>query len=80
MRQLVILLVLSCFASQSFATRGGVDSEGCHKPKKSARHCHGDRAGGGYAGGAETHGQRDRRLLRECRGAVSAGVCRGYTR
>lgn len=28
----------------------------------------------------ETPAQRDRRLLRECRGLPNAGACRGYTR
>lgn len=32
------------------------------------------------SGSAETAGQRDARLKRECKGAVNAGVCTGYTR
>jgi hypothetical protein len=31
-------------------------------------------------GSRETEGQRSERLSRECRGAVNAGACAGYTR
>ena len=31
-------------------------------------------------GSGETSGQRDARLKRECKGAVNAGACTGYTR
>ncbi|MEO7885120.1 MAG: hypothetical protein ABI893_18275 [Polaromonas sp.] len=31
-------------------------------------------------GSGETPGQRDARLKRECKGAVNAGACTGYTR
>ncbi|MCY7370016.1 MAG: hypothetical protein LH479_03885 [Polaromonas sp.] len=31
-------------------------------------------------GSRETDGQRNERLTRECRGAVNAGACAGYTR
>ena len=30
-------------------------------------------------GSAETTAERDRRLLRECKGRVNAGACAGYT-
>lgn len=30
-------------------------------------------------GGEETTAERDRRLLRECKGRVNAGACLGYT-
>jgi hypothetical protein len=84
MRYLLCLLALLISFSAN-ASRGGVDADGCHKPKRQARHCHPERAGGAgsggaYAGSAETQRGRDRRLMRECRGAVNAGVCQGYTR
>ena len=48
------------------------------KPKKARA-----KKGGGvafYEGSAETRSERDRRLKRECKGQVNAGVCAGYTR
>ncbi len=33
-----------------------------------------------YEGSSETKTQRERRLLRECKGKPNAGACEGYTR
>lgn len=54
------------------------ESSKAKKPKKARA-----KKGGGvafYEGGAETRSERDRRLKRECKGQVNAGVCAGYTR
>jgi hypothetical protein len=51
------------------------------KPKKSKKAKH--KGAGGvtfYEGSAETRDERDRRLMRECRGSSNSGVCAGYTR
>jgi hypothetical protein len=48
------------------------------KPKKSKA-----KKGGGvtfHDGSAESRAERDRRLMRECKGRTNAGVCEGYTR
>jgi hypothetical protein len=48
------------------------------KPKKSKA-----KKGGGvtfYEGSAESRAERDKRLMRECKGRTNAGVCEGYTR
>ena len=48
------------------------------KPKKAKA-----KKGGGvtfHEGSAESRAERDRRLTRECKGQVNAGVCAGYTR
>lgn len=67
------------FVGAAQATPGGVDANGCHKPKHGAIHCHPERIKGG-AGGGESQTMRDKRLTRECRGRVNAGACLGYTR
>lgn len=64
---------------QAQATPGGVDARGCHESKKIGFHCHPSRAGNAGASG-ESVKERDRRLKRECKGAVNAGACQGYTR
>ena len=33
-----------------------------------------------HDGSAESRGERDKRLMRECKGRTNAGVCEGYTR
>ncbi len=48
------------------------------KPKKSRA-----KKGGGvtfHEGSAESRSERDRRLMRECKGRSNSGVCEGYTR
>lgn len=73
-------LVVAGFAGAAWATPGGVDANGCHKPKHGAAHCHTERARGSAGGGAESATMRDKRLARECRGRVNAGACLGYAR
>lgn len=65
-------------AGQAVATPGGVDSKGCHNSQKIGFHCHPQRATG--SGGADgSKKDRENRLKKECRGAVNAGACTGYT-
>ncbi|MDB5848005.1 MAG: hypothetical protein JWP29_1757 [Rhodoferax sp.] len=40
---------------------------------------HGGKAPKFIKGGEETTAERDRRLLRECKGRVNAGACAGFT-
>lgn len=69
---------LMLFAGRATATPGGVDAAGCHDSAKIGRHCHPQRATG--SGGADgSKKDRDKRLKKECRGAVNAGACLGYT-
>ena len=79
--RLIVMLLLAVFAELALAHGGRVDREGCHRSGRSGHHCHADRAGGKEAANsAESSAARDRRLKRECKGAVNAGVCLGYTR
>jgi hypothetical protein len=51
------------------------------KPKKSKKAK--AKKGGGvtfYEGSAESRLERDKRLVRECKGRPNSGVCEGYTR
>ncbi len=52
-----------------------------YKPRK---HRSGKRGKGGgvtfHDGSAESRSERDRRLMRECKGRSNSGVCEGYTR
>ncbi len=56
-------------------------SEGTKKPKK---HKAAKKSKGGnvtfHEGSAESRSERDRRLMRECKGRSNSGVCEGYTR
>lgn len=74
-----VMIFLMLLGVQAQATPGGVDARGCHESKKIGYHCHPSRAGNAGASG-ESPRERDRRLKRECKGAVNAGVCQGYTR
>jgi hypothetical protein len=51
------------------------------KPKKEKK-AKGKKGGGVtfHEGSAESRSERDRRLMRECRGRPNAGACEGYTR
>lgn len=54
------------------------ESTKAKKPKKSKV-----KKGGGvtfHDGSAESRAERDKRLMRECKGRPNAGVCEGYTR
>ncbi len=60
------------------AKEGAKGTNKAKKPKKSKA-----KKGGGVTfneGGAESRGERDRRLLRECKGRPNSGACEGYTR
>lgn len=68
------------FASQNSFMPSLQANEGgkAKKPKKARA-----KKGGGVTfnnGSAESSAERDRRLKRECKGQVNAGVCAGYTR
>jgi hypothetical protein len=68
------------FSSQSISaqTAGTSDSSKAKKTKKARA----KKAGGVtfHDGSAESRSERDRRLMRECKGRPNAGVCEGYTR
>ena len=72
--------MLYLLASLAQATPGGLDASGCHQSKKKDFHCHvaGDKSQGKTKGSTETTAQREKRLLRECRGRPNAGACLGY--
>ncbi len=76
------LALLYAFASLAQATPGGVNASGCHHSQKKDFHCHAasDKAPPKTQGSAETPAQRDKRLLRECRGRPNAGACLGYAK
>lgn len=78
---LAVVVAVSCLSFSGFAqaTPGAVDQHGCHKSKKEGIHCHAERARN--SGGSDgTKSARDKRLKRECRGAVDAGMCTGHTK
>jgi hypothetical protein len=56
-------------------------SDVAKKPKK-AKKAKAKGSGGVtfYEGSAETRAERDKRLMRECKGRSNSGVCEGYTR
>lgn len=61
-------------AVESFTATSGVNNKAkAKKPQKTkAPKVKGDK------GSAESKSERDRRLLRECRGRPNAGACEGY--
>jgi hypothetical protein len=65
------------------ATSSSKSSEGskAKKPKKEKK-AKGKKGGGVtfYEGSAESRSERDKRLMRECRGRSNSGACEGYTR
>lgn len=68
------------FPSQFFAAKVADSMIGASakKPKKVKA-----KKGGGATvlhGSAESRSERDRRLMRECRGRPNAGLCEGYAR
>jgi len=77
-----IFIMLSLFASLTQATPGGLDANGCHRAKTQDFHCHEarDKHQGKTQGRGETRTQREKRLLRECRGRPNAGACLGYAK
>lgn len=79
MRKTIILLALLA-SGAVWATPGAVDAAGCHDSVKIGRHCHPQRAKQlGYASG-ESAAQRSKRLDRECRNAIDAGMCSGHVK
>lgn len=73
------IIILCCVLfGVAHATPGGVNKDGCHKPKSGAYHCHPERAKSGGSVPALT--QEERRLTRECKGRPNAGACAGYAR
>jgi hypothetical protein len=70
------------FSTTDFATLVSAKSEtGTKKPRKARAS---KKSQGGkvsfHDGSAESRSERDRRLMRECKGRTNAGVCEGYTR
>ncbi|TAG26855.1 MAG: hypothetical protein EAZ37_07745 [Burkholderiales bacterium] len=62
----------------SMTSAGTKEGSKTKKPKKAKA-----KKGGGVTfndGSAESRGERDKRLMRECKGRPNAGVCEGYTR
>ncbi|WP_159911985.1 hypothetical protein [Pantoea sp. 18069] len=80
--RICVFALLYALASLAQATPGGLDARGCHHPKNKEFHCHAprDKAKGKSQGSAETPAQREKRLLRECRGRPNAGACLGYAK
>lgn len=78
--RLSVFTLLFLLASLAQATPGGLDASGCHHPRNKQFHCHVPRAKaqGKTQGRGETPAQREKRLLRECRGLPNAGACLGY--
>ena len=77
-----IFSLMYLLASLAQASPGGLDASGCHNARKQEFHCHvaRDKPPGKTQGRAETTVQREKRLLRECRGRPNAGACRGYAK
>ena len=63
----------------AYATAGKVDANGCHNSQKIGYHCHPGKASGGGGAADGSRSDRVKRLKAECKGAVNAGVCTGYT-
>lgn len=78
--RLSVFTLLYLLASLAQATPGGLDASGCHHPRNKEFHCHVPhaKAQGKTQGRGETTAQREKRLLRECRGLPNAGACLGY--
>jgi hypothetical protein len=62
-------------------TSGKAEGDSAKKPKK-AKKAKGAKGGGVtfFDGSAENRSERDKRLLRECKGRPNAGACEGYAR
>lgn len=77
-----VIALLCLWGSLAQATPGGVNANGCHHSQKKDFHCHtaSDKPQSKAQGSAETPAQRDKRLLRECRGRPNAGACLGYAK
>jgi hypothetical protein len=68
---------------QAQSAQDGVKPAKAKKTKKTTASPGATNSGGKVkfiSGSGETPGQRDARLKRECKGAVDAGACAGYTR
>jgi hypothetical protein len=64
------------------ASSSALTSSGQAKKPKKEKKAKGKKGGGVtfYEGSGETRGERERRLMRECKGRPNSGVCEGYTR
>ncbi len=80
--RLCLVALLCLAAGQVQATPGGLDANGCHHSKKKDFHCHvaREKSPAKSQGRGETTAQREKRLLRECRGQPNAGACLGYAK
>lgn len=86
MEQFARVLLVAVSAAAIFAAPGaalaakkrdyGPAPAGCYYGPRGGLHC----TRVTKAPGEETAGQRERRLLRECKGRPNAGACLGYTR
>ena len=79
MHKQLAILILAAVGSTAWATPGGLDAKGCHDSQKIGYHCHPKRSAKA-TDNAQSLTNRERALKRECKGAVNAGVCAGYTR
>lgn len=68
-----LLLACVCFGVAAMGTTSAFAEKKKAKSSKSVKVKHDN-------GSAETSKERERRLLRECRGQVNAGACAGLTR
>jgi hypothetical protein len=71
------------FSSPSLSAQAAGTKEGgkAKKPKKEKK-AKGKKGGGVtfHDGSAESRSERDRRLMRECKGRPNSGLCEGYAR
>jgi hypothetical protein len=80
----VVVSVVAAFALPSAAGAQALDILNpplqVQAKKRSAKHKKGGNKTTFSSGSQETTKERNARLQRECKGAVNAGVCAGYTR
>jgi len=72
---LAILVICALSVGPVQATTAKIEKTTTVKVKKK----HGSKAPKFIKDASETTSERDRRLLRECKGRVNAGACAGYT-
>jgi hypothetical protein len=83
---LVATSAYSAWASPLFSFKNTVlqasEISGVAKKPKKEKNAKSKKAGGVtfLEGSAESRSERDRRLMRECRGRANSGACEGYTR
>ncbi|APW37746.1 hypothetical protein RD110_11505 [Rhodoferax koreense] len=76
---LAALMVCALLANAANAADAGVKKEKPAAAKTVKAKKPGGKAPKFIKGGEESTAERDRRLLRECKGRANAGACLGYT-